>query len=110
MLMVYTNVVITFFSLYMTVRTSEQPWGTRWRRWLRHYATSRKVAGSRSDEVIEFFYIYLILPVAPGPNVYSASNRIELVSGMPASQFGDESSRIRGSELVEDSSGSCVSF
>jgi hypothetical protein len=23
--------------------------------WLRHYATSRKVAGSRSDEVNEFF-------------------------------------------------------
>jgi hypothetical protein len=29
------------------------------------------------DEVIEFFSIYLILPAALGPGVYSASNRIE---------------------------------
>jgi hypothetical protein len=33
-----------------------------WQRsWLRHYATSRKVAGSSPDEV-DFFLIYLILP------------------------------------------------
>jgi hypothetical protein len=32
----------------------------------------------------------------------------ELVSGMPAPQFGDESSRVRGSELVQGSSGSRV--
>jgi hypothetical protein len=43
--------------------------------WLRHYATNRKVAGSIPDEVN--FYIYLIFPVAPGPGVYSASNRNE---------------------------------
>jgi hypothetical protein len=30
--------------------------------WLRHYATTRKVAGSRSDEVNEFSSFYLILP------------------------------------------------
>jgi hypothetical protein len=36
--------------------------------WLRHYATSRKVAGSIPDEVIGFFFsIYLILPAAPWP-------------------------------------------
>jgi hypothetical protein len=29
--------------------------GTRWRTWLRHYVTRRKVAGSILDEVIEFF-------------------------------------------------------
>jgi hypothetical protein len=29
-----------------------------------HYDTSRKVAGSNSDEVIGFFSIYLILPGA----------------------------------------------
>jgi hypothetical protein len=29
--------------------------GTRWRSWLRHYATSRKVAGSNPDEFIGFF-------------------------------------------------------
>jgi hypothetical protein len=36
---------------------------------------SRKVAGSRPDEVK--FYIYLILPAALGPGAYSASNRNE---------------------------------
>jgi len=30
--------------------------GTRWRSWLRHCATSRKVAGSIPDGVIEFFH------------------------------------------------------
>jgi hypothetical protein len=29
--------------------------GTRYRSWSRHYATSRKVAGLFSDEVVEFF-------------------------------------------------------
>jgi hypothetical protein len=43
--------------------------------WLRHYATSREVAGSIPDEVI--FSIYLILPAALGRGVYSASNRNE---------------------------------
>jgi hypothetical protein len=33
--------------------------------------------GSVSDEVIEFFSIYLILPAGLGPEVYSASNRNE---------------------------------
>jgi hypothetical protein len=28
--------------------------GTRWRSWLRHYAISRKVAGSNPDEIIGF--------------------------------------------------------
>jgi hypothetical protein len=31
--------------------------GTLQRSWLRHYATSRKVAGSISDEVTEFFQL-----------------------------------------------------
>ena len=31
-------------------------WGTRWRSSLRHCATSRKVAGSISDGVIEIFH------------------------------------------------------
>jgi prolipoprotein diacylglyceryltransferase len=42
--------------------------------WLRHYATAWKVAGSRSDEVDDFL-TYVILLVALGPRVYSASNR-----------------------------------
>jgi hypothetical protein len=41
------------------------------------HATSRKVAGSRSDEVNESFSIYLIFPASLGPGVYSASNRNE---------------------------------
>jgi hypothetical protein len=41
---------------------------------LRHCATSWKVAGSRPDEVNYFFSIYLILPAALGPGVYSASD------------------------------------
>jgi hypothetical protein len=41
--------------------------GTRWRSWLRHYATSRKVAGSNPDEVTGFFSICLILPAALWP-------------------------------------------
>jgi hypothetical protein len=43
--------------------------------WTRHYAANRKVAGSIPDEVN--FSIYIIFPVAPGPGVYSASNRNE---------------------------------
>jgi hypothetical protein len=44
---------------------------------LRNYATSRKLPGSRPDEVNGFFSIYLILPAALGSGVYSASNRNE---------------------------------
>jgi hypothetical protein len=36
---------------------------------------SRKVAGSRPEEVNAFFSMYLILPAALGPGVHSASNR-----------------------------------
>jgi hypothetical protein len=32
------------------------PWGTRWRSWLRHSATSREVAGSIPDGVTGIFY------------------------------------------------------
>jgi hypothetical protein len=30
-------------------------WGTRWRSWFRHYATSRRVAGSIPDGVTGIF-------------------------------------------------------
>jgi hypothetical protein len=48
--------------------------------WLRHYSISRKVEGSRPDEVNDFLNLL-------GPGVYSASNRNEYqkqknVSGM----------------------------
>jgi hypothetical protein len=36
-----------------------------------------QAASSRCDEVNTFFSIYIILPVALGPGVYSASNRNE---------------------------------
>jgi len=35
--------------------TSTSNWGIRWRSWLRHCATNRKVAGSIPDGVIEIF-------------------------------------------------------
>jgi hypothetical protein len=50
--------------------------GTRWRRWLRHCATSRKVASSRPDEVNAFFSIYLIIPAILGSGVHSAPNKM----------------------------------
>jgi hypothetical protein len=40
-------------------------------------STSWEVAVSRPDEVNDFFSIYLILPAALGPGVFSASNRNE---------------------------------
>jgi hypothetical protein len=45
--------------------------------WLRLYDTRRKVFGSVTDEVAGLFSVYLILPAALGPGVYSASNRNE---------------------------------
>jgi hypothetical protein len=47
------------------------------RSWLRHYTTSRKIAGSSPNEVVDFFVTYLILPTALGRKVYSVSNRNE---------------------------------
>jgi hypothetical protein len=41
---------------------------------------------------------------------WPVNEMIELVSGMPAPQFGDKSSSVRGSELVQSSSGSCVTL
>jgi hypothetical protein len=38
---------------------------------------ARKVAGSSTDKAMRIFAIYLILPAALGPGVYSASNRNE---------------------------------
>jgi hypothetical protein len=38
--------------------SAERSWGTRWRSWLRHCATSRTVAGSIPDGVIVNFHWY----------------------------------------------------
>jgi hypothetical protein len=49
-------------------------WGMRWRSWLRHCATSRKVAGSIHDRVIGFLQWQSFRPHY-GPGVDSDSNR-----------------------------------
>jgi hypothetical protein len=51
--------------------------GTRWRIWLRHCATNRKVAGSIPDDVIGFFSLTYYFCPHYGPGVDSASNRNE---------------------------------
>jgi hypothetical protein len=45
-------------SLFFTF-TPFKLWGTRWRSWLRHGATSRKVAGSIPDGVIGIFHWHI---------------------------------------------------
>jgi hypothetical protein len=55
---------------------TEKALGYEVAKWLSHYATNRKVAGSKPDEVF-FFLIYLIIPAALGPGGYIASNRNE---------------------------------
>jgi hypothetical protein len=52
---------IIFLFIHMTTF-----WGTRWRSWLKHFATSRKVADSILDGAIGIF-IDIILPVAQWP-------------------------------------------
>jgi hypothetical protein len=52
---------------------TSQPGGTRQRSWLRHYATSQKVAGASTGEVD--FSVELILPAALWPGVDSTTNR-----------------------------------
>jgi len=51
--------------------------GTRWRSWLRHCATCRKVAGSIPDGVIAIFHLTQSFRPQYGPGVDSASNRNE---------------------------------
>jgi hypothetical protein len=43
----------------------------------KHYATNRKVVGSRSEEMNNLFLIYQNIPTAPGAGVYSACNKNE---------------------------------
>jgi hypothetical protein len=47
---------------------------TRWRSWLRHFATSRKLAGSSPDEVNYFQFTYSF-QLHYGPGVDSDSKR-----------------------------------
>jgi hypothetical protein len=55
--------------VFKILRHINTAWGTWYRSWLRHYAISRKVAGSSPDEVDLFNW--------PNPCVDSASNRNE---------------------------------
>jgi hypothetical protein len=48
---------------------------TRWRRWLRHCATRRKVAGSIPDSVTGIFHRHKSSRPPDGPGVDSVSNR-----------------------------------
>jgi hypothetical protein len=73
-------VTVSIRSLFVLLLSKSQYlqtcWGVRYRSWLRHYATSRKVAGSSTDEVD--FSIYVVLPAALWSyGVDSASNRNE---------------------------------
>ena len=45
-------------TLSIISRSPFEKWGTRWRSWLRHCATNRKVAGSIPDGVIGIFHLY----------------------------------------------------
>ena len=49
-----------------TQQPEEGKWNARWRSWLRHFATSRKVAGSIPDGVTTIFND-IILPAAQWP-------------------------------------------
>jgi len=47
-----TKLTVTFRNF---AKAPKEDWGTRWRSWLRHCATSGKVAGSIPDGVTGFF-------------------------------------------------------
>jgi hypothetical protein len=59
--------VLIFSSTVAVLKRKYVNGGMRWRSWLRHYATSRKVADSILDEVSALISIYLILPAALWP-------------------------------------------
>jgi hypothetical protein len=53
---VHERFVVDDVSIAQILASSLSLWVTRWRSWLRHCATSRKVAGSIPDGVIWFFH------------------------------------------------------
>jgi hypothetical protein len=48
--------LITLAYVYNGVYADNTPWSTRWRSWLRHCVTNRKVAGSITDGVNGIFH------------------------------------------------------
>jgi hypothetical protein len=73
----YQNAVYRY-SVHLKLRGSTQiRRGRRWRSWLRHCATSRKVADSIPDEVSEIFLLISSFRPLYGPRVDPSSNRNE---------------------------------
>jgi hypothetical protein len=50
-------------------------WGHSVAKWLRHFATNKKVAGSIPDEVNELFSVYLIFPAPLRTGIHSDSTQ-----------------------------------
>ena len=50
------NIASNYMSQLFWGNSPVTDWGTRWCSWLRHYATSRKVAGSIPDGIIGIFH------------------------------------------------------
>jgi hypothetical protein len=51
------NIVVYIIEMRSTnMNFTVTMWGTRWRSWLRHCATSRKVAGSIPDGITGIFH------------------------------------------------------
>ena len=50
------SVFVTHINMPLSPMITVKQWVTRWRSWLRHCATSRKVAGSIPDGVIGIFH------------------------------------------------------
>jgi hypothetical protein len=64
---------------------------TRWRSWLRHYATSRKVAGSIPDEVIGYFNL---------PNPSSRTMALGVDAGSNRNEYQQSSWGVKGGRRV----------
>jgi len=70
-------IILSFFSQQIYLHITVQYWGTWWRSWLRHCATSWKVAGSITDGVNGIFHWHNPSGHTMAPGVDSASNRNE---------------------------------
>ena len=58
-LQIYVSIVANIYRFYIIYRICNgirSNWGSRWRSWLRYYATNRKVAGSIPDGVVGIFH------------------------------------------------------
>jgi len=53
-----TLIKLSLCHVNLSFVTARFMWGTRWRSWLRHCATSRKVAGSIPDDGIGILHLH----------------------------------------------------